>query len=71
MNADTATEQAQHKVANDAITDTDFNSALAREQAAGLSIAGQEFKAAAARRTNMFDHFGALLAARYTPPVTA
>lgn len=67
MNADTATEQAQHKVANDAITDTDFNSVIAREQASTMAITGKSFAAAASLQTSLFNHFGAVLAGSATP----
>lgn len=66
MNADTATEQAQHKVANDAITDVDCNSVLAREQAGTYALAGKAFTQMQTRQQSMFDHFANVLAAAHT-----
>jgi hypothetical protein len=52
--ADT-TRQAQHTFSNDVPTDVNNNAALARRQASTTANAGDEFAAAAARRTIIAD----------------
>lgn len=49
------TRQAQHSVSNDAPTDVNFNAVIARQQAQTTANAGNEFEAAAARRTILAD----------------
>ena len=49
------TRQAQHSISNDAPTDVNFNAVMARKQAQTTDLAGSEFGAAAARRTNAAD----------------
>ena len=49
------TRQAQHSLSNDAPTDVNCNAALARLQAMTMANAGNEFEAAAARRTIIAD----------------
>jgi len=50
------TLQAQHTRSNDSPTDVNANAALARVQAQCTARIGEEFQAAAARRTALFDH---------------
>ena len=47
--------QAQHTFSNDVPTDVNNNAALARRQASTTANAGDEFAAAAARRTILAD----------------
>jgi len=49
------TSQAQHSRSNDSPTDVNNNAGLARLQAQGTTRIGEEFAAAAARRTGLFD----------------
>jgi hypothetical protein len=58
------TRQAQHSQSNDTPTDVNLNAVVGRLQAANFARIGEEFQGSAARRTNMFDHMAALLAAR-------
>lgn len=50
-----ATRQAQHTMANDHPVDVNNNAALGRRQASTTANAGDEFAAAAARRTILAD----------------
>lgn len=52
------TLQAQHSMANDAPVDVNSNAALARVQAQCTARIGEEFAAAAARRTIRADEKG-------------
>ena len=49
------TQQAQHSVSNDAPTDVNFNSVIARNQAQTTANAGDSFQASNDRRTNAAD----------------
>ena len=49
------TRQAQHTVANDAPTDTNYNAVLARAQGETLALMGKNFEANADRRNKIFD----------------
>ncbi len=51
------TQQAQHSVSNDAPTDVNLNSVVAREQAGTFALMGKEFAAGAARRNNIADGY--------------
>lgn len=62
-NAD-ETRQAQHSQSNDTPTDVNPNAVMVRLQTMTMARIGEEFQGAAARRTGMFDHMAALLAAR-------
>uniref|UniRef100_A0A6M3KUC5 Uncharacterized protein n=1 Tax=viral metagenome TaxID=1070528 RepID=A0A6M3KUC5_9ZZZZ len=49
------TRQAQQTVSNDAPTDVNLNAVIARTQAGTFTLIGEEFAAAAARRTIIAD----------------
>lgn len=65
-NAD-ETRQAQHTQANDTPTDVNVNAVVARSQTLTFDLAGKNFEASAARRRDLFDHMGAVLASKVQP----
>lgn len=64
MNADTATEQAQHQMTNDTPTDVNMNAVIAREQSNTFVLMGKTFADNADRRSKLFDHFAAKMASK-------
>lgn len=49
------TRQAQHSLSNDAPTDVNFNSIVARSQALTVDALGKNYEANADRRNKIFD----------------